>query len=114
MKQTTTTNKSKKTPPKAKGNGKANLSEDIRVKFEKLSEELPDFQKMQKKMDDFVENYSGKIQKLREEVEARTNESFSQIASRLRFATRDDVENISKKLEKLDRKLNKIIRAISK
>ena len=112
MTQKTTTNKSKKTPPK--GNGKANLSEDIKVKFEKLSEDLPDFQELQKKMEDFVESYSGKLQKIREEVEAKTNESFSQIASHLRFATRDDIDAIGKKLEKLDRKLNKINRAISK
>lgn len=106
------TTKTKKTKAK-KGNGKANFAEEFKGRFEKITDDFGEFHDTQrKKMEEFIENYSSRLQKLRDEVETKTSEGFSQIASHLKFATRDDVDEVLKKLANIDRKLNKISREV--
>ena len=101
--------KTTKRTKEKKENGRGNLAGEVKVRFEKISDDFMEFQEVQrKKMEEFIDGYVTRLQKLREEVETKTSDSFSQLASHLRFATRDDIDEVLKKLASIERKVQKI------
>ena len=87
----------------------ANFADEFMGRIERIAEEAKEFHEAQKKkIDELLDTYGSKLQKFRDEFENKTQEGFKQINSRIMPVTRGDLDVIVKKLNTIERKLNKV------